>query len=533
MIDTLHPTSVSRRIVHATAVLAALCAAASPAIAGPHEHEHVQRDSTPSSPSQEHPNSHSPAPLIVWPTWDEVTRVLSLRDYNTRVVLLGTMVLGMTAGLIGTFMLLRKRALVGDVVSHASLPGIAIAYIVMESHSAGSGKSLTGLSIGAMLAGVSGVLCTTAIRRFTRIKEDAAMAIVLSIFFGLGIALFTIVQRMPTGSAAGLSAFIYGKASTMKAADVQVIAVVSVVAIGVCMALFRQFSLLCFDEDFAKSQGWPTGLLDLALMGLVVCVSVIGQKSVGLLLVVAMLIIPAASARFWTNDVLKMAVAATLIGGLTAFFGVTTSALFPKFAAGATIVLVGSSFFTFSLFFGLRRGFVRRAFMHHSLKQRVGQDDLLRSFYELLETDAKAAMKSASPTVNVSDTNLDINLGMPRERLLAARSWSTRRLTQLIKKARRSGLVQLAPDDSIQLTMNGAVEARRAVRNHRLWELFLIEYADIAPSHVDRDADEIEHVLEPAIVAELVELMNEQFPEMRMPPSPHPLELELELELEL
>lgn len=510
-----------QRCIPVMAVLVFSCACGIPVFAGPPSHDHPHPAATDRTTNED--TSVDSESLIVWPEWDEVTRVISLRDYNTRVVMLGTMVLGMTAGLIGTFMLLRKRALVGDVVSHASLPGIAIAYIAMESQVAGSGKSLTALSIGAMLAGVSGVLCTTAIRRFTRIKEDAAMAIVLSIFFGLGIALFTIVQRMPTGSAAGLSDFIYGKASTMKAADVQIIVAASVFAIAVCVVLFKEFSLLCFDEEFARSEGWPIGFLDLVLMGLVVCVSVIGQKSVGLLLVVAMLIIPSASARFWTNDVLKMAIVATIIGGLTALLGVTTSALFPKFAAGATIVLVGSAFFTLSLFFGTRRGFVRQTLMHWSLRQRVGEDDLLRSFYELLETDAKSAMKSSSPGQSIGDTNLDINLGIPRVRLLAERSWSVRYLARLIRRAQRSGLVRLVDHDHIQLTMDGAAKARRAVRNHRLWELFLIEYADIAPSHVDRDADTIEHVLEPSIVAELVELMNAQYPEMRMPPSPHPL----------
>lgn len=493
------------------AIVLACVIAPSPLHAAPHDHDHGDHKTSTAQKRSAKPNKSRS--LITWPEFSDVTRVLSMRDYNTRVVLLGTTVLGMSAGLIGAFMLLRKRSLVGDVVSHASLPGIAIAYIIMESQAAGSGKSLWGLSIGALIAGVCGVLCTTAIRRFTRIKEDAAMAIVLSIFFGLGIALFTIVQRMPTGSAAGLADFIYGKASTMKAEDVEVILTVSIAAFIVCGLFFKEFSLLCFDEEFAVAQGWPTGLLDLLLMGLVVCVAVIGQKSVGLLLVVAMLIVPAASARFWTNDMSKMAIGSIFVGGLSAFVGVATSALFPRFAAGATIVLVGSAFFVFSLFFGSKRGFLRRVLMQRKLRMRVGEDDLLRATYELLESGNKPKTSEQQKRQSVSIKDV-----------VDVRSWTAKHVDKLIRRAFTRGLVTVI-GDSIRLTPHGDVEARRAVRNHRLWELFLIEYADIAPGHVDSNADEIEHVLEPALVAELVKLLEAEHPEAAVPPSPHPISI--------
>jgi len=164
------------------------------------------------------------------PTWDILLRVLLLKDYNTRVVMLGTMTLGLAAGVIGTMMLLRKRALMGDALSHATLPGIGLAFIVMNQLG-GSGKYLPGLLLGAGLTGALGLGCIVIIRRWTRIKEDAALGIVLSVFFGLGIAILGIIQKMQTGQASGLQSFIYGKTAAMLAQDAQMIAIVALLTV--------------------------------------------------------------------------------------------------------------------------------------------------------------------------------------------------------------------------------------------------------------------------------------------------------------
>ena len=164
--------------------------------------------------------------------------------YNTRVVLIGTLFLGMCSGVIGTFMLLRKKALVGDVASHAALPGIGIAYLTVEAFSPGAGKSLPWLLVGASISAACGVIVTNLIQRTKLIKEDAALGIVLSLFFGLGIVLFTIIQGLKTGSAAGLNDFIFGKAAAMTANDVMIIALGSLVVLVVCLALFKEFAVL-------------------------------------------------------------------------------------------------------------------------------------------------------------------------------------------------------------------------------------------------------------------------------------------------
>ena len=236
---------------------------------------------------------------VEWPTWKQWRRVFLLRDYNTRVVVLGTTLLGCAAGMIGSFTLLRKRALTGDALSHATLPGIGIAFIVTTSLG-GDGKSLPILLLGATVSGLIGVGVIVAIRSFTRLKEDTALGAVLSVFFGAGMALLGVIQQMDQGHAAGLEGFIYGKAASMGSRDMLLIAAAALGCISASVVLFKEFKLLCFDEGFAGSRGLPVVRLDLGLMGLVVVVTIVGLQAVGLVLMIALLVIPSAAARLWT-----------------------------------------------------------------------------------------------------------------------------------------------------------------------------------------------------------------------------------------
>lgn len=440
-------------------------------------------------------------------------KVLLLRDYNTRVVLLGTLLLGTMAGVVGVFVLLRKRSLVGDVIGHASLPGVAVAFLVMEVISPGEGRYLPGLLFGATIAGLAGVLVMTGILRFTRIKEDAALAIVLSSFFGMGMVLFTIIQRLPTGSSAGLTRFIFGSAALMLAEDVILITQGTIVVLIACALLFKELNLLCFDEGFASSQGWPTAWLDLLLMGLVVAVTEIGAESVGLILVVALMIIPASAARFWSDNLMRMTIIAASVGGISALLGTVFSAVFRELAAGATIVLFGGLLFLLSMIFGTKRGVFWRLQNHLRLKRRVGRHDLMRTFYETLEagTEHKANGELPDRVVQVHE-------------LAARRAWSPARLRRVLAAAVNDRLVVSDFDGGYRLTRGGRAEAFRAARNHRLWELYLIEYADIAPSQVDRDADRIEHILGSETLFELERLLAKHYPLMEVPPSPHAID---------
>lgn len=447
-----------------------------------------------------------------WPSLEQWLRLLTLQDYNTRVVLLGALFLGISSGVVGTFMLLRKRALMGDAVSHATLPGIGIAFLVMV-HFGGTGKFLPGLLLGGMLSGLLGMGSVLWIRSQTRLKEDAALGIALSVFFGIGVAILVTVQKGSLGHAAGLESFIYGKVASMVASDATLIGVAAILITATCVVLFKEFCVLCFDQDFATAQGWPTMRLDVVMMTLVVAITVIGLQAVGLILMVALLITPAATARFWTHRLKQTVWLAGFIGGLSCLMGAGLSALLPRMPAGAVIVLVGSTFFLVSMMVGKERGVLVRWVQHRRLSSRVGLQHLLRAIYEWVEDVQPVALREEGVA----------EVGIPWQTLLNERTWTSTGLKRLLRRATRDGLVRSFSGSRYALTEQGIPVAMRIVRNHRLWEMYLITYADIAPSHVDRDADMVEHVLGQELVAELEAAMLETYPETVVPPSPHRL----------
>ncbi len=443
---------------------------------------------------------------MAWPTLEELLNVLLLRDYNTRLVVLSTAILGLAAGVVGTFLLLRKRALIGDALSHATLPGIALAFIVMVA-AGGTGKFLPGLLLGAALFGLLGVGCVLLIKGLTRLKDDAALGIVLSVFFGLGVALLGIVQQMPEGSQAGLESFIYGKTASMIRSDLLLIGGAATVVALVSGLLYKEFTLLCFDAEYASSQGWPAGALDIVMMVLVTAVTVIGLQAVGLILIIALLIIPPAAARFWTERLWPMLLGAALIGAVGGWLGASLSALVPRLPAGAIIVVVCATIFLLSMIFGSSRGVVRRLSHHGAWRN------------ESVGSTSCAPSTSSSRWIGRSVPSGVFTLA----EILPRRSWSMGQLRRLVRRAARRGLIRPHEPNRYQLTEEGWRDAVRVARNHRLWELFLITHADIAPSHVDRDADQIEHVLGPSLVAELESQLGFVRPETPVPPSPHAL----------
>ena len=434
------------------------------------------------------------------PVSEQLYNIITLQDYNTRVVMVGSLLLGIAAGVVGTFMLLRKRALMADAVSHATLPGIGVAFLVMTAVG-GSGKSLSGLLVGAVLSGLAGVGFVLFIRRHTKLKEDAALGIVLSVFFGLGIAILGVVQKSKTGNAAGLESFIYGKTASMLASDAWLICIAASLALCISTALYKEFKLLCFDQEFAMALGWPVLGIDWILMGLVVTVTVIGLQAVGLILVIALLIIPPAASRFWTHRLSVMVFLSALIGGFSCILGAALSALLPDLPAGAVIVVTAFSLFLVSMIFGFRRGVCLRWIEYLRLNRKIARQHGLRALFEWEEQQ--------------------ISRAMPWTALFNERSWSATQLNRLLKRLRREQLVKVNTDHTIELTDEGRAEAARMVRNHRLWEMYLITYADIAPSHVDRDADLIEHVLGPEIIHQLEVRFREVHPASTMPVSPH------------
>jgi manganese/zinc/iron transport system permease protein len=413
---------------------------------------------------------------------NDFLRLISLQDSNTRVVLAGTTLLGIAAAVVGAFAVLRRRSLVGDAVAHAALPGVCIAYLIVGE------RNNVAFMIGAFIIGVLAAAFVSFVKSVSRIKEDAAIGLTIGGFFGVGIVLSRLIQNQPEGNRAGLDSFIFGKAASMVESDVQWIIAVTGVVILVVLLLYKEFKLLCFDRDFTVASGFPAFALDLLLMGLICICTVVGLPAVGVVLMVALLVIPGVAARVWTDRLGSMLLIAAGFGGLAGFLGTVLSATLPApsgsisrgWPTGPLIVLVAASCFIVSLLVAPKRGLIADALRRSSLRRRIALQNLLRSAFERTE----------GPTGTVTRWAL---ADLPRSSPISPST---------LRRAIRQGLVE-EHAGSCALTPSGLDAARKVIRAHRLWELFLIEQADIASDRVDHDADQIEHILPPDVIASL------------------------------
>lgn len=296
--------------------------------------------------------------------------VLLQLGYNATLVAIGAALLGTAAGITGTFLFLRKRALVSDAVSHATLPGVCIAFLVM-AFLGGDGRNLAGLLLGSAISAGLGLWCMNWLTRNTRLAEDAAIGAVLSVFFGFGIVLLTVIQTLGVGRQAGIEGFLLGSTAGMLYSDALVIAAGGAVTLLLVLLTRRPMTLVAFDPDYAAARGLPVERIDMLMMGLVMAVTVVGLKIVGLILIVALLIIPAVTARFWTERSDQVVLLAGLFGGVAAYIGAALSAAAPNLPTGPIIVLVSFAFFALSLILAPNRGVLAAVLRHLRFQRRV------------------------------------------------------------------------------------------------------------------------------------------------------------------
>jgi manganese/zinc/iron transport system permease protein len=407
-------------------------------------------------------------------------------------VMIGTALLGATSGVIGTFAVLRRRALMGDMLSHAALPGICLAYLIVKE------RNLVFLSLGALATGLLGIGLMTLIRRYTRTKEDAAIGIVLSTFFGAGIVLLTRIQNDPTGNQAGLNTYLFGETAGITRHDIGLIAVVAGLCLVIVTALYKEFELLSFDQEFATAQGWPTLALDLLMMGTLAVVTIVGLPLCGVILMAALIILPGAAARFWTHRLGQLLVLAGVAGAMAGVLGTFLASPLPerwfgdtgfdtsKLPPGPLIVLSATGIFLISLLFAPERGLVASTVAELRLRIRIVREHLLRGLYEL------------------SEPHLPKLPDIDEAKLIAQRSWSEPLVKWSLARLAARNLID-RDSGRIRLTPSGLTAAAEVTRTHRLWELFLVETAGIPSDHVDRDADDVEHMLPKPLISELEE----------------------------
>ncbi|HRN68378.1 MAG TPA: metal ABC transporter permease [Promineifilum sp.] len=300
-----------------------------------------------------------------------------LFDYTVRTVAMGAAVLGIVAGALGTFALLRRQSLLGDAMSHAALPGVLLAFMLTGS------KAPVVLVLGAAVAGVLGTFLLLSIIRFSRIKEDAGLGIILSVFFGFGLVLLTFLQRNPTAAQAGLNKFLFGQAATLLVGDVVTMAIFGGGALALLILFWKEFKLLSFDRDYGSSLGYPMTALDLLLTTLLVIGIVIGLQAVGVVLMSALVVAPAAAARQWTDRLSVMMVVASFFGAIAGVAGAFISSLGTGLSTGPVVVLAISVIVLLSLLFGAGRGLVWTWLQQQRNRRRLRTDAVLAWLYDL------------------------------------------------------------------------------------------------------------------------------------------------------
>lgn len=406
----------------------------------------------------------------------------SLSSPIIRNVVIGSILLSISSSLVGCFTYLRKRALIGDAISHAILPGICLAYIIKGE------KDPVALLIGAFITGWLSLVTVDFIKSKTRIKEDTAIGLVLSVFFGIGTMLLTLIQHQDGFyDQAGLNNFIFGNVISISRFDVQVFGGVALFMTAIIFLFYKEFVLLAFDTVYMNAIGFPVKMIQIIMNMLTVLAVVIGIQSVGVVLMAAMLITPAATARFWTNDLKNMLLIASLTGIFASVFGAFISYVTPS-PTGPWIVMLLSIIAISSFFFAPKKGIISRSMRHKRFQQQITDENILKAFYQLQEADY---------------TLININ----KNDLLQKRKMSPSGLDQGLSRLVGQGFLTFK-DNDYSFTDQGLRKGQRVLKLHRLWEVYMTTYMKIAPDHVHDDADSIEHIITPELEEKLEKMLN-------------------------
>lgn len=457
-------------------------------------------------------------------------RLFDLNDpgvSNMRRALLGSLLLGLSCGLLGSFIVVRRMALFGDTLSHAVLPGVMFGFLATGFVVVGAGwlitidefinapfsslkqiwnaeggvdlqfqaKAMTKnpvlIFIGATVAGLLGGVAVTFIRRATRLKEDTALGLVLASFYAVGVCLLTRIQDLESAKIAGLDNFMFGQAALLSDGDLKLMAVVAVLSLLIVLVFYKELLVTSFDNAYAQAVGFPVRIVHYCLMLLLAFSVVVALQAVGVVLVSALLITPAAAAYMLTDRMHRMMWLSVAFGAFAGVSGACMAFFFDGLPTGPFMVLGATLVFVLAFLFSPRHGLVTRWVRQRSRVSRVQRENTLKAVYHVLE-----------------------GRGFEGEgvsmRELAERRHETEEDAQVQTAALAKNDLATLHDEgnAVHLTPSGWQRACEIVRNHRLWELYLTNEAHIAPDHVHDDAEVIEHVLGEDVVRELERTLN-------------------------
>ena len=398
------------------------------------------------------------------------------------------------AAVVGTFLFLQKRSLIGDTISHSILPGICLAFLLTQT------KQTWVLLVGAILSGYLGLLSTNYITKKSLLKPDAGLGIVLSVFYGIGVLLLTMIQQSGNAAQSGLDKFLFGKAAALLPQDVWLLGGSSLLLILIIALLFQPLSIMVFDGDYARAKGLPVNLLDGILSFLTVLSIAIGIQAIGVVLMSALLIAPVVAARYWSNKLSTIVVLAVLFAAISGLGGVWISTQYLQMPTGPWVVVWLSAMSFLSILFGAQKGVVKRWVNQRNIQRRNLEENLLKALYQLGEKGPGLAP--------FTKTQIQQRRYLPMQDI-------DRGLRILLRK----GLIS-QEGTSFSLTEQGYTKGERMVRIHRLWELYLTTHLDLPSDHVHDNAEAIEHIITPELEASLEKLL--QFPEKDPHHSPIP-----------
>ncbi|MFX3623432.1 MAG: iron chelate uptake ABC transporter family permease subunit [Ectobacillus sp.] len=420
-------------------------------------------------------------------------------DANTQWVVIGTLLLGLASGVLGSFALLKKQSLIGDAMAHAALPGICIAFLLYGA------KSMLLFLISAALAGLFATFLIQKIIQLSRIKEDTSIGLVLSVFFGFGIVLLTFINQNGNGNQSGLDDFIFGQAASLVGTDVKIISAIAVILLLAIILLFKEFKILAFDPQFAKGIGLPVGLLNGLLMSFIVCAVVIGLQAVGVILMSAMLITPAIAARYWTEQLNKMVIIAGAIGALSGVIGTLLSTTTKGMPTGPLIIVAATIMFLFSLIFAPRRGLLMKGIKLYRTRKLVAREHVLQTLYDLTEAQAIVKRPLRLP-------------GFEMNVILKKRPIPSAQLQRILRNLEKAKLVRRTDGPLWHLTKEGLIEAYEITLRNRLLEVYLMNESRYVHFNIKQDehADILE--LPEDSLIELEQLLKRYNRELRVIP---------------
>jgi len=389
----------------------------------------------------------------------------------------------MSAGsaVLGCFTFLRKKSLIGDAIAHSVLPGVCAAFILSGE------KNPFVLLIGAFVTGWFSVYAVDFITKNSRLKQDSAIGLILSVFFGVGILLLTYIQHSGNASQSGLDSFIFGKAASLVSADVYIFGSLAVVLIAAVFFMYKEILLISFDLDYSQVIFFHVKTLEFVLTTLTVLAVIVGIQAIGVVLMAAMLITPAAAARFWTNKLPVMLFLSALLGMAAGIGGAFVSYKMKGMPTGPWVVMIISLFAIISFLFAPKRGIIYRWYGRRKHKSVIMAENILKAFYQLGEQDG------------------DYFRGRTPNELYQKRGYPIPVITRWMERLRKQGYLSFK-QNSYSFTEEGKTKGQRVTKLHRLWEMYLTQYVQLDSDHVHDDAENIEHIITP----ELEKILEEQ-----------------------